>query len=413
MKLMLLTVAALTAMTAHAVYAQMAPTPAPNSPIVGTVMPTVLPDDSQPASTNVPGQSYPRLDSQGRATFQVNAPNAQQVAVQVDKHYDLVKGDDGMWTVTTTPLVPGFHYYSLIIDGVWTMDPASETFFGMSRQASGIEVPEKGVDFYDAKDVPHGDVRAQWFYSKTTKTWQRCFVYTPPNYDANPKTRYPVLYLQHGMGEDERGWSNQGRVNFILDNLIAAGKAKPMLVVMANGGIAAGLAGRRPPANRPAGQPSGTGRPAGPFLGSEFESVMLDDLIPMIDSHYRTQTDRDHRAMAGLSLGGMQTLQITLKHLDKFAYVGGFSAAGGTFVDPKTSYNGVMADPKQFNKKVKVFWLSVGTEEGWGLNGNKAFHQALDAAGIKNVYYESPGTAHEWQTWRRSLYGFAPLLFQK
>ena len=408
MKLSLLTAIALTVMTVHAVFAQTGHTTAPAAVVAD---PVTLADDSRPASTNVPGQSYPRLDSQLRATFQVNAPNAQQVAVQVDKHYDLVKGNDGVWAVTTTPLVPGFHYYSLIIDGVWTMDPASETFFGMSRQASGIEVPEKGVDFYDAKDVPHGDVRAKWFYSKTTKTWQRCFVYMPPGYDTNTKTRYPVLYLQHGMGEDERGWSNQGHVAFILDNLIAAGKAKPMLVVMANGGIAAGLAGRRPPANRSAGT-SRAGRPVGPFLGGEFEQVMLDDLIPMIDSTYRTLTDRNHRAMAGLSLGGMQTLQITLKHLDKFAYIGGFSAAGGTFVDPKTSYNGVMADPKQFNKQVKVFWLSVGTEEGRGLNGNKAFHQALDAAGIKNVYYESSGTAHEWQTWRRSLYGFAPLLFR-
>lgn len=197
--------------------------------------------------------------------------------------------------------------------------------------------------------------------------------------DDSQPARYPVLYIQHGMGEDERGGSNQGHVGFILDNLIAAGKAKPMIVVMANGGIAAGLAGRRPPANRP----SGTKMPVGPFLAGEFEQIMLDDLIPMIDSTYR-----DHRAMAGLSLGGMQTLQITLTHLDKFAYIGGFSAAGGIFEDPKTSYNGVMADPKGFNKKVKVFWLSVGTEEGWDLNGNKAFHQALDATGIKNVYYD-------------------------
>ena len=406
MKHTLLTLIALGALIAAPSWAQLAPSPAPPAAVAAPAAPVA--DDSLPASTNVPGQSYPRLDSQRRATFRVTAPNAHQVAVQVDKWYDLVKSDDGVWTVTTTPLVPGFHYYSLIIDGVWTMDPASETFFGMSRQASGIEVPEKGVYFYDAKNVPHGEVRAKWFHSKTTDSWQRCFVYTPPNYDTNSKTRYPVLYLQHGMGEDERGWTTQGHANFILDNLIATGKAKPMIIVMANGGIAAGLAGRRPGGNRP----PGAGMPIGPFLGSEFEQVMLGDLIPTIDSSFRTLTDRDHRAMAGLSLGGMQTLQTTLKHLDKFAYIGGFSAAGGIFVDPKTSYGGVMADPVQFNRKVKVFWLSVGTEEGRGLNGNMAFHKTLDAAGIKNVYYESPGTAHEWQTWRRSLYGFAPLLFK-
>ena len=385
-------------LAAHSCRAQAGPTAAPALPA----------DDARPATTNVPGQTYPRIDSQLRATFRVSAPNAQQVAVQVDKHYDMVKGDDGVWSVTTTPLVPGFHYYSLIIDGLWTMDPASETFFGMGRQASGIEVPEKGADFYLPQDVPHGDVRAKWFHSKATDRWERCFVYTPPNYDTNTRTRYPVLYLQHGFGEDERGWSTQGHANFILDNLIAAGKAKPMIVVMANGGIASGPVGRRPPGGRP----TGPGAPVGPFFGGEFENVMLGDLIPMIDSTYRTLTDRDHRAMAGLSLGGMQTFQITLKHLDKFAYIGGFSAAGGIYPDLKTAYGGVLADPRAFNKKVKVFWLSVGTEEGRGLNGNKAFHQTLDAAGIKNVYYESPGTAHEWQTWRRSLYGFAPLLFR-
>jgi enterochelin esterase-like enzyme len=292
-----------------------------------------------------------------------------------------------------------------VIDGVTTMDPASETFFGMSREASGIEVPEKGVDFYDAKNVPHGDVRAVWFYAKTTNSWQRCYVYTPPDYDANAKIRYPVLYLQHGMGEDERGWPTQGHVNFIMDNLIAAGKAKPMIIVMANGGIAAGLGGRKPPT-------VGPDTPVGPFLGGEFENVLLSDLIPTIDTQFRTLPDRDHRAIAGLSLGGSQTLKTGLEHLDKFAYIGGFSTAGGVFPDPKTSYGGVMADAKSFNQKVKVFYLSLGSEETRGTNGNRAFHQTLDAAGIKNIYYESPGTAHEWQTWRRSLYGFAPLLFQ-
>jgi enterochelin esterase-like enzyme len=368
---------------------------------VASTPPTTT-DEAQPASTNIPGQSYPQIDSQQRATFHLSAPDAHQVAVQVDKYYEMVKGPDGVWSVTTDTLAPGFHYYSLIIDGVWTMDPASETFFGMGREASGIEVPEKGVDFYSAKDVPHGDVRARWFFSKTMQSWQRCFVYTPPGYDNNIKTRYPVLYLQHGFGEDERGWGNQGHLNFIMDNLIASGQAKPMIVVMANGGIAEG--------QRPTGDLSQ--RPVGPFLGGQFENVMMDELIPMIDSTFRTQADRDHRAMAGLSLGGMQTLQITLKHLDHFAYIGGFSAAGGIFPDMTTSYGSVFADPQKFNKQVKVLFLSDGTEEGHGTDGNRKFHQTLDAAGIKNFYYESPGTAHEWQTWRRSLFQFAPLLFR-
>jgi hypothetical protein len=192
-------------------------------------------DDSKPATSNVPGQQYPRIDAQLRAAFRVSAPNAQKVQVSVGKTYDMVKGDNGVWTVTTNPLVSGFHYYWLVIDGVRVADPASESFFGVSQMCSGIEVPEKGVDFYDAKDVPHGEVRAKWYYSKVTSVWRRCFVYTPPDYDTKPTARYPVLYLQHGGGEDERGWVVQGRVSFIMDNLIAEGKARPMIIVMDNG----------------------------------------------------------------------------------------------------------------------------------------------------------------------------------
>jgi enterochelin esterase family protein len=383
--------------------------------------------DSKPATSNAPGQDYPRIDSDLRASFRVRAPNAQKVQVSVGKTYDMSKGEDGTWTVTTNPLVPGFHYYSLVIDGVSVADPASESYFGVSKMSSGIEVPEKGVDFYDAKDVPHGQVRAHYYYSKSTKLTRRAYVYTPPDYDTNPTARYPVLYLQHGAGEDERGWSTQGRMNFILDNLIAEGKARPMIVVMDNGGIggvfggARGGRGRgaatqaRGPATQPGGQaPSGapTARSGGPMMGAAFAQIMINEIIPTIDANFRTLSDRDHRAMAGLSMGGMQTFQITLANLDKFAYIGGFSSAGGQFPDLKTAYNGAMADPDEFNKKVKVLWISTGTAEGGMYEGNKAFHAQLEKGGIKHVYYESPGTAHEWQTWRRSLNGFAPLLFQ-
>jgi enterochelin esterase family protein len=371
-------------------------------------------DDSKPATTNVPGREFPKIDSELRATFRVTAPNAQKVQISVGKTYTMTQGDDGVWSVTTKPLVPGFHYYWLIIDGVSVADPSSESFFGVSQMCSGIEVPEQGVDFYDAKDVPHGDVRSHDYYSNSTKTTRRCFVYTPPGYDDKPDARYPVLYLQHGAGEDERGWSTQGRMNFILDNLLAEGKVKPMIVVMDNGGIGGvfahgGLPGRRPAATQPATKPSGNG---GPMMGAGFAKVMIDDIIPMIDSTYRTIPDRDHRAMAGLSMGGMQTLQITLSNLDKFAYIGTFSAAGGQLPDFKTAYGGVMADADAFNNKVKVFFVSTGTAEGAMYEGNKKFDAALSQAGIKHVYFESPGTAHEWQTWRRSLHLFAPLLFQ-
>ncbi|MGH7224407.1 MAG: alpha/beta hydrolase [Gemmataceae bacterium] len=310
--------------------------------------------------------------------------------------------------------VPGFHYYRVFIDGAEVGDPSSEMFYGTGKMTSGIEIPEKGVDFYLPKDVPHGEIRERWYRSKTTQKWRRIFVYTPPGYDTNRETRYPVLYLQHGGGEDERGWPNQGRVGFILDNLLAERKAKPMIVVMEQG-YARRSGEAAPPARPPA--PGQNRRPPRDFsrLFAAFEDVMVKDLIPMIDATYRTIPNRDNRAMAGLSMGGMQTFQITLKHLDLFAYLGGFSGAGGGFggvpFDPKTAHNGVMADAGAFNKKVRLLWLGIGTTEGRMYAGIKKYHEALEKAGIKHGYYESPGTAHEWLTWRRCLHEFAPLLF--
>ncbi len=382
-------------------------------------------DDSKPAASNVAGQPYPRIDSQLRAAFRINAPSAQQVYVQVDKRYDMAKGADGAWTVTTTPLVPGFHYYTLYVDGAVTTDPGSETYFGMSRNASGLEVPEQGVDFYDAKDVPHGEVRARYYPSKTTGATRRAFVYVPPGYDKDNMTRYPVLYLQHGMGEDERGWTVQGRANFILDNLIAAGKAKPMIVVMDNGDIPMmGMGGGRgrgaggAPGTAPGGggAPGGGNPPAGRGggvpggFGNSFQPILINEIIPLIDATYRTIPDRDHRAMAGLSMGGTQTFQITQGNLDKFAYIGAFSAPFG-YPDTATGYNGLLAKPDEFAKQVKVFFISMGSVERTG-GGTRNFHNALDAAHITHTYYESPGTDHEWQTWRKSLFNFAPLLFK-
>ena len=312
--------------------------------------------------------------------------------------------------------MPGFHYYVLVIDGVQVNDPASETFYGTGKQTSGIEIPEKGVDYYLPKDVPHGEIRERWYHSGTTRQWRRIFVYTPPGYDNNLETRYPVLYLQHGGGEDERGWPNQGRVGFILDNLLAERKAKPMIVVMGQG-YARRPGDAAPSPARPArpGQKASAFRDFSKMFGA-FEEVMVKDLIPMIDATYRTIPDRDHRAMAGLSMGGMQTFQIGLKHLDLFAYLGGFSGAGGGFggipFDPKTAHNGVMADAGEFNKKVRLLWLGIGTAEGKRMYESvKGYHEALEKAGIKHVYYESPATSHEWLTWRRCLHAFAPLLF--
>jgi enterochelin esterase-like enzyme len=376
---------------------------------------TPLSEDAKPASSNISGQQYPRIDSQLRCTFQLKAPEAQKVRLHLDKDYDMDRGTNGVWSVTTTPQVPGFHYYWFILDGANVCDPASETFYGVSRQYSGIEVPEKGVDFYFPKEVPHGEIRERPYFSKTTGSWGRIFVYTPPDYDSSGGTRYPVLYLQHGGGEDERGWVIQGRVNHIMDNLIAEKKCKPMLIVMERGYARKPGEPETPPRS-PAGQ---TNSPAPDFrrMFGTLQEVFINDLIPMIDSTYRTIPDRDHRAMAGLSMGGMQTFNITLNNLDKFSYIGGFSGAGGGFgggtFDPKTAHNGVMADAQAFNQKVHLLFMSIGTAEGERFyNSVKSYRDALEKAGIKTVFYESPGTAHEWQTWRRSLREFAPQLFQ-
>src|SRR5215831_1998161 len=362
-------------------------------------------DDARPATSNVRGAQFPRIHPDLRITFQVKAPNAKKVQVQGGDGlgkgpFTMEQDKNGVWTTTTPPAVPGFHYYWLLVDGIAVNDPASETFFGYGRQTSGVEVPEKGTDFYDIKDVPHGDVRAFWYRSKVTDAWRRAYVYTPPDYDMNGAARYPVLYLQHGAGEDERGWNNQGRMSFIMDNLLAARKAKPMIVVMDRGY-----------ATKPGASESTAGR--GPLSGtSAFEEVVLKDLIPAIDSKYRTIADREHRAMAGLSMGGMQTLQIGLTHLDTFSYLGSFSGPIFGKFDVKTSYGGAFADPTVFNKKVHLLWLGAGTAEERFLDSIKVFHEVLDKAGIKSVLVPSPGTAHEWQTWRRALQDFAPRLFQ-
>jgi enterochelin esterase family protein len=326
------------------------------------------------------------------------------------------KQQDGFWTITTPPLVPGFHYYTLVIDGAEVSDPNTHAFFGGGKPASGVEVPETGSTYYSVQDVPHGSVREVWYNSKVTGSWRHALVYLPPNYDAQTKERYPVLYLQHGAGEDETGWIRQGNANFILDNLIAAKSCKPMIVVMAYG--YAHRAGEAPVDLFAKGFGSPEMLKAMQDMAAAFEDDVTQALIPYIDSTFRTLSDRDHRAMAGLSMGGMQTYQITLDHLDLFSYIGGFSGAGGMLVlgnrklDPKTDYNGVFADPAAFAKKVHLLWLGVGTNEPERMRaGLQRLHTSLQEADIQHVFYESPGTDHEWQTWRRDLKDFAPRLF--
>ncbi|MFP5206930.1 MAG: alpha/beta hydrolase-fold protein [Acidobacteriota bacterium] len=397
------------------------------------------PTDCKPSSLNIPGAPYPCVFPDGRATFRLSAPDAQKVQVRVGKGFDMAKGDDGLWFVTTAPLVEGFHYYMFNIDGASVSDPATETFFGGGQWSSGIEIPAHDSAFYTPQAGPHGDIQIREYFSTVTQQWRRCLVYTPPGYDADTKLRYPVLYLLHGWGENEWGWTIQGHVQQIMDNLIDAGKAKPMLIVMDNlnavkpgesaalyyarGVITQAAPQPQPPMGGAPGMPgAGPGRapagaarmprPGGFHLGNTFTEMMFTDLIPMIESTYRVAPGRENRAMAGLSMGGMQTFTTGLEHLDQFAYLGGFSGNcagfGGAF-DPATSCSGAFADPAKFNKRVKVLFLSTGSVEGPRV---KEFSDELTKAGIHNVYFESPGTAHEWLTWRRALADFAPRLFQ-
>jgi enterochelin esterase-like enzyme len=369
-------------------------------------------DEGRPAATNVGTSGYPRVHADGRVTFRLRAPEAQKVQVFTNYGlgsggpWDMQRGADGVWSLTSPPIVPGFHYYELIVDGLRLNDPGSDTFFGTGKPTSGIEVPEAGVDFFHVQDVPHGEVRSRWYKSTVTGQTRRIMVYTPPGYDADPQQRFPVLYLQHGGGEDETGWPRQGHMNFILDNLIAAGKAQPMIVVMEKG--YATRAGQSP-------APAGPGRGPGRFDFSAFADVVVKDLVPLIDTTYRTKADRQHRAIAGLSMGAAQAMQIGLTNLDTFSAIGAFSGAGRG-VDPATAYGGVFADPARFDERVSLLYLhsgDVGLDEGIH-RGAKALFESLQSAGIKNVVFrDAPGLAHEWQTWRLALLDFAPRLFQE
>lgn len=364
----------------------------------------IVSPDFVPASSNQPGRQYPQVNAEGRVRAGILAPDAHKVQLDIGgKKYDLTKDDKGMWTGESGPQDEGFHYYQLNIDGASVPDPGSLYFYGAGRWGSGIEIPAKDQDFYALKDVPHGMVSEHIYFSKYTNAWRRCFVYTPPDYTKHTKKRYPVLYLQHGSFEDETGWSAQGKANLILDNLIAAGNAVPMIIVMDNGYAYA------PQDSTAAVNKT---RPV-----SIFEEVMMAEIIPMIDAGFRTKPDRSHRAIAGLSMGANQTMRIVINNLDKFSCYGGFSGTsnypGTDPIDPARFLNGKFANGAAINKKLTVLWLGLGTKEPNPFPGSVgAFRAMLDKQGIKHVYYESPGTGHEWLTWRRDLFQFAALIFK-
>ena len=360
-----------------------------------------VPADAVTAATTVPGNEFPKIDSERRGYFRVNAPEAHRVQVDIcGKKYDMRRDENGLWCAVTDPLVVGFHYYFILVDGVAVVDPATDTFFGCNRLAGGIEVPEgpEGDYYRPQQGVPHGQVRSIYYYAQSTAEWRHAMVYTPALYEQKKmqKKRFPVLYLQHGMGEDETGWSKQGHMQHIMDNAIAAGEAEPMIVVMESGDIKAPFRG-------------GDNRAGFSEYGASFYKVMMNDLIPYIDANFRTLADREHRAMAGLSWGGHQTFDLVLNHIDTFAWMGAFS--GAIFgLDVQKSYDGIFRDAEAFNKQIHCLFLSCGSEENFG-TGKLA--DDLRKAGIKVDYEVSEGTHHEWLTWRRGLKAFLPKLFRK
>lgn len=347
-----------------------------------------------PASSNVRGAAYPAIHEDRRVTFQLKAPTAQKVQLMPGGGenglgkgpFDMTRDAAGAWTTTIGPVQPGFHYYWFLVDGVPASDPASKAFAGWAKESSGIDVPDPALDFYEPKPVPHGNVQLHWYHSRITGQLRRAFVYTPPGYGSNPRERYPVLYLQHGSGEAESSWTLQGRANFILDNLLAEKKTVPMIVVMEQGyAVRAGA----PPA------PNQRGNEA-------FGEVLTQETIPEIDRAFRTRPTREHRALAGLSMGGGQALTIGMANLDKFSHIGVFSGAARNF--------DVSSLPPDLNKRLKLFWIGCGTED-FLIESARKMHAALTQAGVKHEWWEAPGL-HEWQVWRKHLHDFALKLFR-
>jgi enterochelin esterase-like enzyme len=352
-----------------------------------TNQPAII-EDFKPSSKNQPYQEYPQVNSQGYARFRIIAPEAKSVVVSLGPGgtrggTPLSKADDGSWMGTTAgPLDEGFHYYHLTVDGGVFNDPGTLNYYGSTRWESGIEVPAHDQDFYALKNVPHGKVQQILFPSPSTGSSRRAFVYTPPSYEKDKKKRFPVLYLQHGWGEDETAWTNQGHANLIMDNLVAEGKIKPFIIVMTYGMTNdVKMGGMKN------------------FKIEPFQTVLIDELIPYIDANFRTLADQPHRAMAGLSMGGMETKTITLARPDVFSHYGLLS--GGTYAP---------ADIKD-KSKVNLIFLSCGSFEN--ATGVRNAATALKESGINAVSYISEKTRHEFQTWRRSLYELSQLLFVK
>lgn len=361
----------------------------------------IFPEGSIAPVTNINRNSYPRILKDNSVMFRINAPSAQNIQIDLGgKKYDMIRAENGIWNATTQPQVPGFHYYSVIIDGVSVADPASESFYGCSRMSSAIEIPEDGTDF-EVKDVPHGEVRTIYYFSKIENEWRPLNIYTPAGYNEST-SKYPVVYIQHGGGEDHRGWVEQGRTAIIMDNLIASGKAVPMIVVSSNSNLQTCSAGGMGGYNWQGMQP--------------FRNEMIDNIIPFVESYYRVKADKNYRAMCGLSMGGGQSFYIGLRSPEVFGNVGVFSTgmfggiSGAANFDLEKEVPGILTNTTQFNKQLKVFFISCG-EQDPRIQYTRDIAKKMTDSGVKVKFSSYPGD-HEWQVWRKSLYEFAQMLFK-
>ena len=362
-----------------------------------------FPEESYSPVTNINRNSYPRVLKDNSVMFRVNAPQAQNVQIDLGgTKYDMQKGEGGAWTVTTKPQVPGFHYYSLIVDGVSVADPASQTFYGCSRWSSAIEIPEQGMNDFEVQDVPRGEVRTVYYYSKVEEAWRPLMVYTPAGYNEGQQT-YPVVYIQHGGGEDHRGWMEQGRTAQIMDNLIAAGKAVPMIVVSSNSNVNS--------------RSVGFGGGGYIWQGMQtFRSELIDNVIPFVEKNYRVKKDRKSRAMCGLSMGGGQSFYIGLRSPEVFANVGVFSTGmfggiqGASNFDLEAEVPGMLTNTKTFNGQLDVFFVSCG-EQDPRIEYTRNIVKKMRDGGVEVKFNSYPGD-HEWQVWRKSLHEFAQYLFK-
>jgi enterochelin esterase-like enzyme len=347
-----------------------------------------------PALSNVRRAKYPQILPDSRAIFQVKAPDAQKVQLDLVKKYDMVKNSEGIWEVTTDSLTEGFHYYSILVDGLAVADPSSETFYGMGRMASGIEVPFKGDDYYAIKDVPHGEISIKYYYSTVFNGWRRFFIYKPAGYDVKISEKYPVLYILHGGGEDERGWATQGKTDLILDNLIAANKAKPMLIVMPDGNVNA--------------------QGFGENTLKMFERELKLCIIPFVEKNYRAETSSGNRALAGLSMGGIQTLYVGINNSDLFSYLGVFSSG---WIMPAQSdladkqYDFIKKNLDKIKSNLKLLWIGIGGKEDIAYNNCQTMISKFNEMNLMYIYSDYPG-GHAWPVWRNNLYNFAQLLFK-